>query len=370
MRLISLLFALLFLWGCQSNIKKEMSQNMAYPFYVGTYTDGDSEGIYKYLLQKDGKLEQIGLKAKTENPSFLGMSSDGKFLVTVNETNKDGSGTVESYIIEDDSLTFISRSPSGGAHPCFVAINENGFVIAANYSSGSVGLLHLNEMGELSGLLDVQQHTGKGTTDRQQAPHAHSAWFVGKNEIIAADLGTNELWFSRLDALQKKLLPSKPQKLAMKPGAGPRHLCFHPKENWIYVVNELDCTVTLVKKTEDVQYEKGESASTLPSGFSEASFCADIHISPDGKFVYASNRGHNSIAVFDVNNKDGSLELIVHQDVMGEWPRNFALSPDGKYLLVANQYSNNIVSFKRDRNTGLLEYIYEIEVPNPVCILF
>jgi 6-phosphogluconolactonase len=370
MKLITAFLAILFLWGCQSNIKEEMTQNKAYPFFVGTYTDGESEGIYKYLLQKDGKLKRIGLQAKTENPSFLEMSSDGQFLIAVNETNKDGSGTLESYRIKGDSLVFISQSPSGGAHPCFVTINNNGYILTANYTSGNVGLLHLNEKGVLSKLLDVQQHIGKGTNDRQEAPHAHSAWFTGNSDIISADLGTNELWFSQLDALQKKLLPANPQKLAMETGAGPRHLSIHPNGKWIYVVNELDCTVTLVKKTENGHYKKGGSVSTLPSGFSKANYCADIHITSDGKFVYASNRGHNSIAIFGVNNNDGSLELIAHQDVKGEWPRNFALSPDGKYLLVANQYSNNIVSFRRDKNTGLLEYIYEIEVPNPVCILF
>jgi len=242
--------------------------------------------------------------------------------------------------------------------------------LAANYSGDNVGLLKLNSNGELSELLDVQQHSGKGSTDRQEAPHAHSAWFDGDDIVISVDLGTNELWFSHLDTNREKLIPSNPQKLKMEPGAGPRHLALHPNGKWIYVVNELDCTVTRLLKKGNGIYEKGGSISTLPTNFTEANYCADIHISSDGKFVYASNRGHNSIAIFHVNINDGILKAIAHQDVKGEWPRSFVLSPDENFLFVANQYTNNIVSFKRDKNTGLLEFVDEAEAPSPVCILF
>jgi len=156
----------------------------------------------------------------------------------------------------------------------------------------------------------------------------------------------------------------------MNHGAGPRHLVFHPNGKWIYVLNELDCTVTLIIKSDDDKYTKGVSISTLPADYSEPSKCADIHISSDGKFLYASNRGHNSIAIYDVDGNSGTLKFIEHELTRGDSPRNFSLSPDEKYLLVANQNTNNIVSFKRDLTNGLLEYVSQIKAPKPVCILF
>jgi len=371
MKIFNLIMALLFLLGCKTNnIQIEMENNTR-SFYVGTYTHKESQGIYKYLLQKDGSLEQIGLVAISDNPSFLTMSADKKYLLAISEINNDGVGTVESFLITDDSLALISRSSSGGAHPCFIAVNKMGFVLAANYTGGNVGLLRLNQNGELTPLLDVQIHSGSSTHKNQQGPHAHSAWFEpADNTIISVDLGTNDLWFSQLDTTLQKLIPYDPPTLAMQPGAGPRHLVFHPSGQWIYVVNELDCTVTLVKKSDDGNYSKDVSVSTLPIGYTEPNTCADIHISSDGKFVYASNRGHNSIAIFDINADTGSLNLVGHQPTLGYAPRNFSLSPDENYLLVANQHTNNIVSFKRDVVTGMLTYVSQIEAPTPVCILF
>ena len=262
----------------QTNINEIMKENSTYSFFVGTYTNRDSQGIYKYLLQKDGALKRIGLVALSDNPSFLAMSADNRFLVAVNEINHEGVGAIESFLVTGDSLAFISRSSSGGAHPCFVKVNETGFVLTDNYTGGNVGLLRLNNKGELSVLLDLQQHSGSGSTERQQEPHAHSAWFE-------------------------------------------------------------------------------------PDGYSKPNTCADIHISSDGKFVYASNRGHNTIAIYEVNPGDGSLKLVGHQRTYGKVPRNFSLSPDDRYLIVANKSTNNIVSFKRDATTGLLEYVCQIEAP-------
>ena len=363
---------LLMIMPCMAQKDKLHKTNKNYSFYVGTYTKGDSQGIYTYKLLKDGSLKNIGLAVQSENPSFLTWSHDKKFLLAVNETNpKGGTGTVESYSINGDRLTFISRSSSGGAHPCFVATNASDFVLTANYTSGNVGLLQLNKKGELSDILDIQQHTSKGISDRQKSAHAHSAWFDFDNKsIISVDLGTNELLFSQLDEANQKLKPSNPEKIEMSPGAGPRHLTFHPNKKWIYVINELDCTVTFLQKNNDGKYNKGASFSTLPEGFTKENTCADIHTSSDGRFVYASNRGHNSIAIFEVNINNGSLKLIAHESTKGESPRNFSLSPNGEFLLVANQLTNNIVSFKRDKNTGLLKFIDQIGAPTPVCILF
>ncbi len=341
------------------------------PFFIGTYTDSLCKGIYKYSLAQDGSLKRLGLAAVSDNPSFLTRSADNKYILAVNEINsQDGAGTVESYALENDSLVFISRSPSGGAHPCFVSTNDTGYILTANYTGGNVGLLKLNAKGEISDLLDLQQHSGKGVTERQDAPHAHSAWFEpNSNAIISVDLGTNELWFSHLDTVQQKLVASDPKTLKMAPGDGPRHLTFHPNNKWIYVVNELNGNVALLEKNKGVLTVKSV-ISTLPEDYEEPNTCADIHISSDGKFVYASNRGHNSIVIFKVNEQDGTLTFIAHESTRGNGPRNFSLSPDEAYLLVANQLTQNIISFKRDKTTGKLEFVDEIEAPNPVCILF
>lgn len=367
-----IIIALLVLTGCK-NIKKEPKQAPStYSFYVGTYTDNESEGIYKYVLEKNGHLKSLGLVAKSVNPSFLAMSENKEYLLAVNEiSNPAGVGTIESFSISNDSLSLINQSITGGAHPCFVSINPDGYVLTANYTGGNIGLLKLNKKGELSGLLDIQQHYGKGINDRQDGPHAHSAWFErSNNTVISLDLGTNELWFSQLDTVLHKLQAGDPYKLKMADGAGPRHLVFHPNNKWLYVLNELNSTVSLVLKTDGNQYKRGLSFSSLPLAYSEANYPADIHISSDGKFLYISNRGHNSISIYGVNQHDGSLNLLAHESTHGKWPRNFSLSPDENYLLVANQHSNNIVTFKRDKITGLLYYVEGIEAHSPVCILF
>lgn len=349
-----------------------MASSIPQTFYLGTYTDGDSQGIYKYELSDNGNVRQIGLAVMSDNPSFLALSNDKKHLVAVNEIkNAEGVGSVESYMVFEDTLILLNRQSSGGAHPCFVSINESGFVLTANYSGGNVGLLKLEEDGPLSQLLDVQQHEGQGTTDRQEAPHAHSAWFSPVDGgIISVDLGTNELWFSKIDPANHKLTPAPQEKLALNPGDGPRHITFHPNGEWVYVINELSSSITRLDRKEDGSYSKGPSFSTLPTGYIEPNTCADIHISSDGKFVYASNRGHNSIAVLKVNPDDGTLKLLGNKGCGGDGPRSFALSPDENFLLVANQHTNNIVTLKRDPSSGLLKYISQVEAPTPVCILF
>ena len=339
---------------------------MGTAFYVGTYTNTQSEGIYRFSLLNDGTIKPLGLVAKTENPSYLTKSTDSGYLLAVNENE---AGTVSSFKVHEDSLQFISQSSSGGAHPCFVTVNNGGFVLAANYSGGNIGLLQMMDHGTLSPLLDVQQHSGSGSHARQDAAHAHSVWFDPDGEtIISVDLGTNELLFSTIDPSTKKLIPLTQNTLKLDPGAGPRHLAFHPQKPWIYVINELNSTVTLIKKNES-GYTLRSSFSTLPRDFTEENTTADIHISEDGQFLYASNRGHNSIAIFSIGT-EGKLALLGHESTRGDGPRNFALSPDNSFVLVANQLTDNIVSFKRDQETGRLEYISETEASTPVCIVF
>lgn len=349
-----------------------MTVPTTHPFYIGTYTNGSSTGIYKYELASNGHLKRLGLVATTENPSFLTLTKDKRNLVAINEVkNSEGVGTVEAYAVSGDTLTLLNRRSSGGAHPCFVSINDAGHVLTANYTGGNIGLLKLENDGALSELLDVQQHTGKGVHERQDGPHAHSVWSHPEDGgIIAVDLGTNELWFSNIDATSAKLIPAETQKLAMAPGAGPRHLAFHPTSPWIYVVNELSSSITRVDKDDRGVYVLGPTVSTLPDTFSGPNTCADIHVSSDGRFVYASNRGHNSIAVLKINQDDGGLTLLGNKGCGGDGPRNFALSPDEEFILVANQHTNNIVSLKRNPKTGLLKYVDQTDAPTPVCIAF
>jgi len=367
--LLSLIIGI-FLLGCQPQDQDQKAENPQF-FYVGTYTDESSEGIYRYQLNANGTLGRLGLAARSPNPSFLALTPDNRFLLTVNEIDQKGTGTVASYRVREDTLLFLSKSSSGGAHPCHIAVNRDGFVLTSNYSGGNVGLLRLDREGKLSDLLDLDQHQGNGSTRRQQGPHAHMARFADRRQsVIAADLGTNELWFYRLDTSRGQLIPAHPPTLKMARGAGPRHMTFHPNGQWIYVINELNSTVTPVHKTANGDYRKGASVSTLPQDFQGENLCADIHISSDGRYLYASNRGHNSIAVFRVSPEDGSLRIAGHHNIRGNWPRNFALSPDEKYLLVANQKSDNIVAFSRDSTSGQLDYTGQIEAPAPVCILF
>ncbi|PQJ78594.1 lactonase family protein [Polaribacter porphyrae] len=367
MKYIAFFILIVLIIACKS---VENKNNETKHFYVGTYTNGESEGIYKYQIDENGKLSKIGLVAKANNPSFLAKTKDNKTLLSVEETDENGTGFVKSFKIQKDSLVFVSKSKSGGAHPCFITVNDKNQVLVANYSGGNVGYLKVDDQNGLTNLLSVQQHKGKGTTDRQKAPHAHSTWFhPNKNEIISVDLGTNELWFSTIEDAKNEFTFTNQKKLKFTDGAGPRHLTFHPNKKWIYVLNELNNSVALVKEKEG-KYVVETSISMLPKGYSKYSKGADIHISNDGKFLYASNRGHNSIIVYKVNSKNGILKLVDFEAVNGANPRNFTLTPNNKYLLVANQDTNNIISFKRNSETGKLTFVDEVNAPNPVCILF
>ncbi|WP_397446420.1 lactonase family protein [Polaribacter sp. R77954] len=366
MKKLVLVSILTLLISCKAS---KMKEEKSTTFYVGTYTNGESEGIYQYQINPQGVLSKIGLVAKTNNPSFLARTKDHKTLIAVEETNKNGTGFVKSYAIHKDALVFKSTSKSGGGHPCFVTISDNK-VLVANYTGGTIGYLQLDNQNGLTNLLAIQQHTGKGTTTRQQAPHAHSTWFHPcKKEVIAADLGTNELWFSTINKNENSFVFTQQKTLQMAEGAGPRHLTFHPNHQWIYVLNELNNTVSLVKEKNNT-YFVDSSISMLPKGYSKYTKAADIHISKDGRFLYASNRGHNSIVIYKVNPENGNLELVGFESVKGISPRNFSLSLDDKFLVVANQDSNNIVSFQRNAKTGKLIFVSEIATPNPVCILF
>ena len=347
-------------------------------FFVGTYTEGGSEGIYSFSLDPvTGQLKDHGLAAKTNNPSFLALTSNGKFLLSVHETKGENGSTmgyIESFAVnkEVDHVTSIGKVSSGGAHPCYVSVNQNGYVLAANYTGGNVALLRINDAGKLSNTLNIQQHYGSGPNKARQAdPHVHSAFFEpGSDRIFVADLGIDQVSVYKIDNLGSTLIKAAVPAINMTPGSGPRHLAFHPTMKVLYVVNELACSVSVVEMNKDGSFTAVETVSALPQGYDKPNTCADIHISKDGRFLYASNRGYNSIAIFSVDPNNGKIVQIGQELTRGDGPRNFTLSPDEDYLLVANQNTQDIVSFRRDLKTGKLQFADQIKAFKPVCLLF
>jgi len=347
-------------------------------FFIGTYTDNGSEGIYRCGLETiTGKLKGLDLVAKSDNPSFLAFTKNGNYLLAVNETidvkgNK--MGYIESFSVSPnrDKVTPVNKVSSGGAHPCYVSVNAEGYVLAANYTGGSVALFKIDDNGKLSPPVDVKQHHGGGPNkERQEGPHVHSAFFEpGGDRIFVADLGTDAISVYHIDKNKSQLVPATFPEIKLTPGSGPRHLAFLPKKNILYVVSELANTVTAISLNKNGSYTSIETVSAIPGDNKKPNTCADIHISKNGRFLYVSNRGLNTIAIFAIDQESGKLKIIAQESTRGENPRNFTLSPDENYLLVANQTTQNIVAFKRDKNTGKLTYSDQIQAHEPVCLLF
>jgi 6-phosphogluconolactonase len=269
----------------------------------------------------------------------------------------------------------MSSRPSKGGAPCYVSITpDNKHVLVANYSGGNVAVLPILSDGSLGEPSDVAQHTGSSVNEqRQKGPHAHCIVPSPDGRFaFAADLGLDRVMIYRLDSEKGTLEPGEQPSVAVKPGAGPRHFTFHPDGKRAYVINELDSTV--VAYTYDAAIgalTETQTVSTLPEDFTGDNYPADIHVSPAGRFVYGSNRGHNSIVVFAIDEYSGALSLVQHQPTGGEWPRNFAIDPSGRFLLVANQNTDNVVVFSIDPETGMLEPAdRDLEIPAPVCLRF
>jgi 6-phosphogluconolactonase len=347
-------------------------------FFVGTYTDSGSEGIYSFSLDPvSGKLVAHGLAAKSDNPSFLALSSDGKFLLAINEIIDErvgNKGYIESFEVAKDSecLIPVNKVSSGGPHPCYVAVNQERSVLVANYSGGNVALFHLGESGKLSEAIDIQQHSGSGPNlERQKGPHVHSAFFEpGSNRIFVSDLGIDKVLVYQIDRNTSRLIKAPYPAINLPPGSGPRHLAFHPTLKLVYVVNELFSSVSAVRLNNDGSFNLLETVSALPSGCDKPNTCADIHITKDGRFLYVSNRGFNSIAIFAIDPESGRMSQIAQEPTRGETPRNFTLSPSEDFLLVGNQTTQDIVAFRRDTKTGQLYFTDQIKAFKPICLLF
>jgi 6-phosphogluconolactonase len=353
------------------NRKREPAGNL---LYVGTYTKPDRpDGIY--LLRMDprsGELRQTGSVNAGANPSFLAAHPNGRVLYAVSETDK---GAVSAFAVSRDTgaLTLLNAQSSEGRAPCFVSVDRSRRALfVANYSSGNVALLPIQGDGSLSSATSVVQHTGSGpNTARQKAPHAHSILADPSNRFVfAADLGADRVFVYRLDG--NKLTRVESGDAVMRPGAGPRHIAFHPTRPWVFVANELDSTVaTLRFAVSRVALASIDTQSTIPAGWAGTNYPADIHVASSGRNVYVSNRGHNSISVFSVAQSTGALTLEQTIPTEGDWPRNVTLEPTEQWLLVANQRSDSVVVFKRDPTTGRLTATTQrIVLPSPVCLRF
>ena len=340
---------------------------------VGTYTKTcESKGIYVYEF--DSKTGDFSLKSNTENilnPSYLTVSNDNKFVYSVSENDKKSSVSAFEFNSKSGKLDFINFQNPNGLNPCYI-INDDKNVITANYSSGNISVLGKNSDGSIAVVKQVVQHTGKSiNAKRQEAPHAHMVYFSpDKKYVLANDLGTDKVYvYENKPNVGNEVLMLK-SSIDVKPGSGPRHLIFSKDGKYVYVLQELDGTVTSFSYNDGI-LKKVSETTVVASDFKGDIGAADIHISPDGKFLYATNRGTaNDISAFKIL-KNGKLEFVQRTSTLGKGPRNFNIDPTGNFLLVGHQYTNDIVIFKRDSKTGILSNTgKKIELCSPVCLVF
>ncbi len=331
--------------------------------YIGTYTDGNSKGIYQAEFNTEtGTISNIQLAAETQDPSYITYSPNMQFIYAVGEG---GNGTVSAFKIQKDKkLDLLNTVSSKGGAPCHISINPSGNIaVVSNYVGGSVSLYEINNDGTLNEAYQVFNYN-----TAEKVSHAHSAQFY-KSNLFVSDLGLDavHLYSINKDGKTYDLVSSSSISISEK--AGPRHFVITKDGNFIYNINEYASTITASKKA-ITGFLHIDDYSTLSKDYKGANSCADIHLSKNENFLYGSNRGENTIVVFKRNMTDGSLTKIQNIDVEGEWPRNFTLDPSGKFLLVANQKSNNISVFKIDQTSGKLSYLNNVKTPSPVCLLF
>jgi 6-phosphogluconolactonase len=361
---------------------------MTYTFYIGTYTrkedhvDGKAKGLYIYTFNPESlRFTRLYTQEGIVNPSFVALSRDRRYLFAVSETDTfrgsesaAGTGAVASYRIHHDTNTLehINIVSSQGTYPCHVTVDSTGdYLYVANYISGSIAMYPVGRDGRIREASSVIQHQGSSVNpERQEGPHAHSVNLVpGELCLVAADLGLDRLFVYPVDRRSSALTPPTCS-VEMTPGAGPRHLVFHPSGRYAYCANELSSTVTaLTYNPNTCGLAAFQEVSSLPSDFTGESAAADIHLNPEGTYLYVSNRGHDSIAVFRVDPINGKLELLRTEPTRGKTPRNFTLSPDGHYLFAANQDSSSISTYRIDADTGMLGYLATESIPTPVCLV-
>lgn len=349
------------------------SQNNKFNLLIGTYSNKcDSKGIYVYEF--DIKTGDFNFKNATENvinPSYLSFSEDNKVVYAVNEYG--GKSTVSSfkYDVINAKLNLLNKQEAGGADPCHI-INDDKNIITANYSSGNISVFGKNNDGSITEVKQLVQHYGKGiNAQRQKSPHAHMVYFSpDKKYVLATDLGNDNLYSYTYNAEGASEILKIKDTISVKAGGGPRHLTFSKDGKFVYLLQELDGTITIYSYL-DGTLNKIDEATIISKDFKGTIGAADIHISPDGKFLYATNRGTaNDISIFKIL-KSGKLESVGQTSTLGKTPRNFAIDPSGNFLLIANQNSNEIVVLKRNKKTGkLTDSGKKINLCSPVCLVF
>lgn len=348
-----------------------MATHEKFTGYFGTYTKGDSEGIYSFTLDvKNKKIIDVEAVAALENPTYLTISEDNRFLYAVAKEGASG-GVAGFSILESGKLSFINSELSTGASPCHVSVNsENNLLLSANYHKGSADSYLLNpKNGSIEAALSCAVHEGSGPDERQEKAHTHYAGITPDGNYVAVvELGIDQVITYSLDNGQ--LIENSV--LKVKPGSGPRHLVFHPNDNIAYVMTEFSSEVLVLRyHSEDGRFEQLQAISTLPADFTENNQGSAIHISSDGKFVYAANRGHDSIAIFQVDQESFKLTFVEHTLTEGNWPRDFVLDPSEKFLIATNQNSSSVTLYSRDEETGRLTLLQsDVKVPDPVCVKF
>jgi 6-phosphogluconolactonase len=358
-------------------------QHGKYLFYVGTYTEegSKSKGIYAYRSDADtGQITSLGLAAETTNPSFVALHPNGRFLYAVNEVQNykgPNSGGVSAFSIDRSTgkLTFLNEVPSRGADPCYITLDRTGkYVLVANYTGGSVAVFPVLEDGKLGEASAFVQHTGHGTNpERQEKAHAHSIDLSPDDHFaMVDDLGLDELLVYKFDSATGSLTPNNPPFTKLDPGAGPRHFALSPSGKFAYVVAEMHSTVTVFSNDEKTgTLHPLQTISTLPKDFTGQNDDAEIEMYPSGKFLYASNRGSDTITEFAIDPGKGTLTPVAYTPTQGKIPRSFEIDPTGNFLFAANQKSDNIVVFRIDPKTGRLTPTGQVlDVGSPVCVKF
>ena len=349
--------------------------------YIGTYTGPASKGIYvSQLNPATGALATVELAAEVKNPSFLAIHPNQKFLYAVNEisdSNGKPTGGVSAFAIDAASgkLKLLNQQSSQGAGPCHLVVDRAGKnVLVANYGAGSCACLPIGGDGQLGEATAAIQHKGKSANpQRQDAPHAHSINLDPANRFaFCADLGLDQVLIYRFDAAKGSLTANDPPAGIVAPGSGPRHFAMQPAGKFAYVINEMANTVTAFAfDTNRGSLQEIQTITTLPADFKGTSYTAEVVMHPSGKFLYGSNRGHDSLAIFSVDQATGKLTAAGHQSTAGKTPRNFAIDPSGTWLLAENMDSGTIVVFKIAPQTGSLQATGQpLEVPSPVCVRF
>lgn len=359
---------------------ENLSKLSEFLVYVGTYTGGESKGIYTFSMDMEtGELKPLHVMQGLTNPSFLAIHPNRKFLYAVGEMGNykgEGAGAVYAFAIRDNGkLKYLNEQSSRGAAPCHLVVDATGkHLLVANYTGGSVASLPIAEDGKLGEIGSFVQHEGSSVLKpRQAAPHAHSINLDATNRFaIAADLGLDKCLVYRFDAESGELTPNDPPAVDVKPGAGPRHFAFHPSGKYAYVINEINLTMTAFAYDADKGVlDEIQTITTIPDEDRDQDglSTAEVRAHPSGKFLYGSNRGHDTIVVYSIDEATGKLTHVENEPTQGKTPRNFYVDPTGKYLLAENQSTNSIVVFRIDQKTGALEATgHKVAVPSPVCI--